>query len=216
MKRWLAGAVAVAAGAALSGCSSLYYGAMDKIGVHKRDILIDRVKDARTAQDETKQQFKSAYEQFTAVVKVEGGQLEQEYERLNAQLRACEERAAEVRRRIDAVEDVAGALFREWKGELDDYSNPELRRSSEMQYRRTRGQYTQLVNAMRAAEKRIAPVLQVFRDRVLFLKHNLNAQAIASLREERATVDSDVAALIRELEKAINEADDFIRTLGPA
>ena len=35
---------------------------------------------------------------------------------------------------------------------------------------------------MRLAESRIEPVLKSFRDQVLFLKHNLNAKAIASLR----------------------------------
>lgn len=36
------------------GCESTYYDAMEKIGVHKRDILIDRIEDAQTAQEEVK------------------------------------------------------------------------------------------------------------------------------------------------------------------
>jgi len=31
----------------LSGCSTMYYGTMEKLGVHKRDIMVDRVKAAR-------------------------------------------------------------------------------------------------------------------------------------------------------------------------
>jgi hypothetical protein len=35
----------------LSGCSSMYYGTMEKLGVHKRDIMVDRIKEARDTQD---------------------------------------------------------------------------------------------------------------------------------------------------------------------
>jgi hypothetical protein len=54
------------------------------------------------------------------------------------------------------------------------------------------------------------PVLSVFRDHVLFLKHNLNAQAIASLRGDLAEVEADVGALIREMEAAIAESEAFL------
>ena len=48
----------------LGGCSSAYYGAMEKVGVHKRDIMVDRVEDARDSQAAAQEQFKSALEQF--------------------------------------------------------------------------------------------------------------------------------------------------------
>ena len=51
----------VALGAVLlTGCQSAYYGAMEKVGIHKRDILVDRVDDAREAQGDAQQEFKSA------------------------------------------------------------------------------------------------------------------------------------------------------------
>ena len=66
---------------------------------------------------------------------------------------------------------------------------------------------------MKRAESKIDPVLSVFKDQVLFLKHNLNAQAIASLQGELDTVEADVSALILAMEQSIDEADAFIRTL---
>jgi hypothetical protein len=41
-----------------------------------------------------------------------------------------------------------------------------------------------MLTSMRRAEKSVAPVLSIFQDNVLFLNHNLNAQAISSLRSE--------------------------------
>ena len=35
---------------ALSGCQSAYYSAMESVGVHKRDILVDRVEETKESQ----------------------------------------------------------------------------------------------------------------------------------------------------------------------
>ena len=58
------------------------------------------------------------------------------------------------------------------------------------------------------------PPLRAFRDQVLYLKHNLNARAIASLQGELRAVESEVAALVREMERSIREADSFVASLG--
>jgi hypothetical protein len=57
------------------------------------------------------------------------------------------------------------------------------------------------------------PVLKRFNDQVLYLKHNLNAQAIASLQTTAAGIDTDVSALIKDMEASIAEADDFIKQM---
>ena len=44
----------------LVGCSSAYYGTMEKLGYHKRDLMVNRVESARDAQEDAKEQFESA------------------------------------------------------------------------------------------------------------------------------------------------------------
>lgn len=200
--------------AALGGCKSVYYGTMEKLGYHKRDLLVDRVQDARDAQQEAKEQFASALEQFSAVVGFEGGELEKTYKRLRTEFERSEAKAAAVHSRIDDVEDVAKALFREWESELDQYANEKLRRLSKEKLEETERQYTHLIGAMRRAEERIDPVLRAFNDQVLFLKHNLNAQAVASLEDELASVQTDVAALLKAMETSISEANTFIEAMS--
>lgn len=197
----------------LSGCSSMYYGAMEKIGIHKREILVDRVEEARDSQEQAKEQFSSALERFSSVLNFQGGDLEDKYLDLKGVLEDSEAQAEEVRDRVAAVEDVAEALFDEWEGELDLYSNASMKRSSEKQLKQTRAHYYKLIGAMNKAVAKIDPVLNPLRDQVLFLKHNLNARAIASLQSELGQIETDVARLIREMEVSIREADAFIRTL---
>ena len=197
----------------LTSCSGVYYGAMEKIGVHKRDILVDRVVEARDSQQATKEQFASALEHFSNVINFQGGELEDKYRELKKELDKSEDQADEVRNRVDAVEDVAEALFAEWEGELDQYNSASLRKSSAKQLKQTRAHYYKLIGAMKKAESKIDPVLNPLRDQVLFLKHNLNARAIASLQTELTRIETDVSRLIRDMEIAMNEADSFIQTL---
>jgi len=198
----------------LGGCQSAYYGAMEKIGYHKRDIMVNRVEAARDSQEDAKEQFKSALERFSSVLNFKGGELEDKYNQLNNELEKSEERANEVHERIASVEDVSEALFDEWEEELKQYSSSSLRRSSQEKMEQTRRSYEKLIGAMKKAEAKIEPVLKPMRDQVLYLKHNLNAQAIASLRTELVSIETNVSTLIRDMEKSIAEADKFIQNLN--
>lgn len=196
------------------GCSSTYYGAWEKMGWHKRDLLVADVKEARDDQEEAKEAFKDALTRFTEIVKVENTDLKAKYDALSADFKRCEGEAAQVSKRIADVEDVAEALFDEWNAELEQYKSAELRRASEQKLRETRAKYEPLIGAMKKAESRMQPVLDAFHDQVLFLKHNLNAQAVSSLEGTVTTLSGDVDRLIREMEKSINEANTFIEAMG--
>lgn len=198
---------------AVAGCSSTYYRAMEGIGIEKREILVDRVEDARDAQDDAAEQFASALDQFRSVVAIDGGDLEKIYDRLSGEYEKSSDRAAEVSDRIDSIEKVAGDLFEEWGKELDQYSSATLRADSAALLRDTKTRYRGLMAAMRRAENAMPPVLEAFEDKVLYLKHNLNARAIGSLRNELGSIERDTAALIAEMQKAISEANDFISSM---
>jgi hypothetical protein len=197
----------------LSGCNSMYYRTMEKLGVHKRDIMVSRVKAARDTQDEAKKQFLTAMDQFRSVVNFQGGDLEKEYNKLNATLQKSESEAAAVRDRIRAVEDVSDALFKEWREELKQYSSDTLRKSSQRKYDITKEKYRELIDSMRMAEAKLEPVLVPLRDQVLFMKHNLNAKAIAGLSGELVSVQTNVDNLVRDMDAAIAHADKFIAAL---
>ncbi|MGD9850439.1 MAG: DUF2959 domain-containing protein [Nitrospirales bacterium] len=196
------------------GCQSLYYGAMEKIGYHKRDLMVSHVEKARDAQQDAKEQFKSALDRFTKTLNIKGGELQEKYDVLHAEYEQSTAKAQAVRDRIASVEDVSVALFEEWETELKEYSSASLRQNSQKQLTQTRAQYAQLIKAMKRAETTMDPVLATFKDQVLFLKHNLNAQTIASLKSELSTVEGNVASLIKEMESSIKEADSFISVMA--
>ncbi|HQM63289.1 MAG TPA: DUF2959 domain-containing protein [Acidobacteriota bacterium] len=202
--------------AALAGCTSQRIALSEKFGYAKREQLVDRVEDARDGQEAAKQQFESALKEFLAVTEVSGAELrelEAQYDKLNREYERSESRAKDVHNRIRKVQQVADALFQEWRHELDQYSNADLRRHSERQLEDTRRQYDRLIEVMETAEARMTPVLAAFKDQVLFLKHNLNARAISSLQQNADRIQSDVGSLVRDMEASIAEANAFIRQM---
>ena len=195
------------------GCQKAYYGTMEMFGKHKRDILVDNVADARDAQNQAKEQFASALEEFMSVVDSPESQLEEKYKTLNAAYEKSEDKADAVKEHIKDVKRVAEALFDEWEDELNEYTSDSLRKKSEEKLKQTQKRYIKLISAMERAVSKIAPVLSAFHDQVLFLKHNLNAQAIASLQDELTTVENEIGILILEMEKSIDEANAFIQEM---
>jgi uncharacterized protein YukE len=196
-----------------SGCRSTYYATMEKFGVYKRDLLRKRVVAARDEQKEASQQFKDAMTRLKGLYGFQGGDLEKTYDALKKDYDRSEARAEEVHKRIRDVETVAQDLFKEWDGEIGQISSETLRASSRKQLEETRRRYDELHAALKQAEKSMDPVLTAFHDHVLYLKHNLNAQAIASLKGEATSIQTDITKLINEMNVAIAHADEFIKQM---
>jgi len=197
-----------------TSCSTAYYGAMEKVGLQKRDILVSRVKKAKNAQLETKEDFQSALDEFLAIADTPSSKLESRYRSTQKAYDRAEKQAAEVKKRHNDVENVSKHLFKEWAQEIDQYQNPKFAAESSRQRAQAQIQSSELIAAMRRAESKIDPVLREFRDYTLYLKHNLNARAIASLEGQVNRTKIDVSRLIREMNNAIAEADSFIQQMN--
>lgn len=187
---------------------------IDQLWKEPVDILTDRVEDARDAQEETIEEFQSAMEKFKLITNFKGGKLEDQYNTLNKAYERSKDSADDISSKVDKVARAANTLLTEWKDELGNYHDAGLRRKAERQFDETRVRTERLLASMRGVEKRTVPVLAIFKDQVLYLKHNLNARAINSLNQERVKIETDVGNLIREMQAAITEANAFIKTLS--
>lgn len=208
----------LAIGAALAlvlvtGCRSAVYSAYEKVGVYKRDLLKKRVVAARNEQKEAGEQFKDALTRLRELYSIQGGDLEKVYDKLKGEYDGSVSKADAVHKRVRDMETVAADLFKEWETEIKEISSESMRSSSREQLRQTRGRYEEMHSALKRAEGSMDPVLTKFRDHVLYLKHNLNAQAIASLKGESAAIQNDIAKLLDEMNASIEQADAFIKQM---
>jgi hypothetical protein len=191
-----------------------YYHARESIGDSKRNIVVTHVEQACSGLQETRDEFQDALERFKNLVYVNDAPLEHKYNLLNRQYHYCCAKSESVSNRIRAIEEVSDALFLEWENELNEYSNRALRNSSRQQLKISRQNYARLIRTMQRAESKIQPVLAAFKDQVLYLKHNLNAQAIAALRHEFIEIGVDISQLIQAMEQTIVEASQFVAALS--
>ena len=196
-----------------AGCSSVYYAAYEKVGVYKRDLLKKRVVEARDDQKEAQTQFKDALTRLKEITKFDGGQAESAYRTLKSEYDDCVKQADVVRGRIREVETVSTDLFAEWEKEIAQIGTPSLASASRQQLSATRQRYNELHRALISAEQTMTPVLKQFNDYVLFLKHNLNAQAIASLKGEATSITTEINRLIEQMNKSIARADEFVKNM---
>lgn len=197
----------------LASCSSAYYSAMEKVGIHKRDIMVDRVVDAKESQEEAQEQFKSALAEMTALINFDGGDLEEQYNVIQEQYEDSKEAADNVSSRITKIENVSEALFEEWQDEIEEISSSSLKRQSSSKLRETQRRYKSLIKSMHKAESKMAPVLSALKDNSLFLKHNLNAKAVGALQGEIGSIKKDVSVLIKDMNVAIEQSQKFIDML---
>lgn len=197
----------------LAGCQSAYYGAAEKFGIHKRDILVDRVEQSRDAQGEAQETFQSALDQLTALIDHDGGDLEKIYRETERNYTRAESAATTVRERVRAVENVADALFDEWEAEIEEYSSASLKASSQRKLYETRERYASMIETMRAATRKMDPVLTSLKDNVLYLKHNLNARAVSAIRVEFEGIERDIRSLIDDMQRSIASSEAFIQSM---
>ncbi len=207
------GAMLVCAACVLSGCQSAYYATMEKFGYEKRDLLKKSVVAARDEQMDASKEFKDALGRLKAIYGYDGGKLESAYNQLKSDYSGCEAAASAVRERITRMDRIANDLFAEWESEITQISSPTLAADSRRKLNDTRSRYSGLVSSLRASEATMEPVLRQFNDYVLYLKHNLNAQAIASLKGEGANIQAEISRLIEQMNQSIKQADEFVKLM---
>lgn len=195
----------------LNGCRSTYYAMWEGLGKEKRHLLRDEVEQAREDQAEASQEFKNALTRIKELTGFQGGELENVYLQLKDDFEDCARRAEVIDERIGNVEQIAADLFAEWETEIGQMTNAAFRSSSRQSLARTRERYNQLHRAMVQARGRMDPVLTRLNDYVLYLKHNLNAQAVGALGSEMGRIEADVDVLIRDIERSIQAADTFLK-----
>ena len=213
-RRRLLGCVVALGVVSLAGCTSSYYKAMKTFGKEKRDILVSRVKDSKKDQQQAKEQIKTTMESFQALTGFQGGSLEKNYKKLNGEYEKAADSAQKLHNRIDSIDQVSSDLFKEWQKEIDGMQDKKLKAQSAVLLRQSRLNEAGYVKSMRQTEARMTPVITAFRDQVTFLKHNLNARAIGSLKGTSAKMSTDVDVLMISLDGSMAQADSLIASLN--
>lgn len=204
---------ALVATAVTAGCSSAYYSAWEMLGQEKRDLLRSNVESVKQEQQAAADDFEDALERLRSLYDIDGDKLEKTYDKLKDDAEDAENRAQDIRDRIDKIDSIANDLFKEWDQEIGEISNAGYRQKSRAKLNETKYKYNALAASLEKSEASMDPVLTHLNDNVLFLKHNLNAAAIGGLAADMEGIETDIEQLIADMRASISEADSFLKTL---
>jgi hypothetical protein len=213
--------ISLAVAILMSGCQNAIdkevrkagYSAYEMVGVEKRDLLNKRVSSARSEEQDASKDFKDALTRLEDLYGHPGGNLEHQYNRFKSSYDRANDQAQDVHNSIRKVETVASDLFEEWQNEIKEMKDASLREKSRHTLAQTQDRYDQLHESLLSSEKKMDPVLGHLKDQVLFLKHNLDAQAIGSLKGEQTRIQGQVDSLLTDMNKSIADADALIKTM---
>lgn len=194
-------------------CSTVYYNVWEALGKEKRDLLKSNVLKVKEDQDEVQEEFRDTLEKVRSKYKLNGGNLEKIYDQLNGDYEDAKAKSDTLTKRINKVEEIAEDLFEEWEQEAKQITNTTYRRDSLNKRRATMRKFKGMHRAMRRVESSLQPVLTKLKDQVLYLKHNLNAQAIGAFKVEFEKIAREINSLSGQIKKSSRAADDFIANM---
>lgn len=189
------------------------YSVYEVVGIEKRDLFKKQVGKVKDGQEETGESFKDALDKLKEVYAFDGGKLEKRYRSLNSAYEEAEEDAKDVEGRIAQLDTIAQDLFSEWKKEIQEIKTASLKNQSQQKLNETESKYRAFFNNLKSSEAKMKPVLGKLRDQVLFIKHNLNAKAIAGLKTESLKIQGEIESLIQEMNVSIEQADQVIKEI---
>ena len=189
------------------------YSSYEMIGVEKRDLLKRHIGQTREDQEEAAETFEDALDKLRKLYDMKPSELERQYNSVKSSYDDSENRAKDVRASREKMKTVASDLFKEWEKEIDEIQTPEMKSKSREKLKASRSQFAELDKSLVLAEKKMNPVLIRLKDHVLYLKHNLNAESLSSLKKEHDRIGNDIEVLVKDMNRAIAQADEFIKTL---
>lgn len=198
----------------MSGCQTLYNTTLEKVfGMEKRQIFKRSVEDVSASQKKAQETFKDSITRLKELYHFSGGNLEAVYNKLKSSYESSKAQSDKVHERIENMEGLAKSMFAEWDKEIKEFSNPAFAEDSRRQWTETKAKYAVLSKSVRESEASMRPVLKQLNEHVIYLKHNLNAASIGTLKGESAAIETEIDGLIRKMNGSIQEADTFIKSL---
>lgn len=195
-------------------CTTVYYNFWETLGQEKRDLLKRHIAGVKNDQNGLEEKFKDTLSKIRDEYEFSGGKLEKTYDKLSADYNSAEQKSNDLSERINRTERIAKDLFQEWNEEAQEISNPQYRRDSLQKRKETMEKFDQMLASMRRVEKSIEPILTKFKDQVLYIKHNLNAQALGAFKKEFLGIETEINKLIKEMEMSTKQADQFISEMN--
>ena len=200
----------IAISTALVGCKSTYYEAAETVGYERREMLTDRMQDARDSQVAAKQQLQTALYTLRRVGSVPEEEVADLHHDLETEVDRTDEQIEDLHEDIASVESVAQAMFDDWEDDLAKYESEDLRSRSRQELQETRQSYRELIGSLRETEQKLQSVIPPMKDQVLSIEHAMKAGRAPEKSDDLEEVREKISTLIEDLDDSIDRTQRFI------
>jgi hypothetical protein len=208
--RKLGRGVAVLAALALAATVS----AQDE-GVKQVERLVKASGNTVKAIGETKVQLMKTMDVYNALMADGAEDRKKLYKNLQKEMENTEKRRAKIQEEAAKMSAEADTLFKEWANSAAAIENPDLRKKSEDRLATTKASYADIGTVGQKAGDLYGPFMKALQDQVTYLGHDLNPEAVASLKPEASKLNVDASKLVQAIDETIATANTNIGALRP-
>ncbi len=182
--------------ASVPACSFVNNMIKGKTGPADVDDLVAAVENVQKELDVSKGTMLAAVQGLQAITAPDfQGDAVKAYEQLVDVVENSEDQAEDLRKSIEKMQAEAVPVFDQWTKDLEAYSNPEMRQRSQARLSAARERYDAVVAAVEPVLVEYEAINQSFRDHVLFLKHDMNPAALATIQDDVRRIAKDATSL---------------------
>lgn len=197
----------------LCSCTTVYYKSWELLGREKRDLLSSNIESLKGDQEDAKEEFSDVLERMRLEYVGEKQSLAETYSDLKSDYDDIKDEVDDVTSRLNRVDALAKALFKEWLVEANEFDSTEYRRKSLAKRGQTMRSFNKYMKSTRKIEAGMNQSLKALQDEVIFLKHNLNSQIVSQFNVKLANIEKDMEKIIVKIEKSIQGTDSYIKEI---
>ena len=204
-------ALAIVAGVAVAGVAR----AQPDEGVKQIEALVKASGNTVEAISQTKLQLTKTIDVYNALMADDAKDRKKLYRDLQKEMESTQKRRAEIITRVGAMAADADTLFKSWEVSAAAIESQSLRARSEERLKKTKANYAEIGAAGRKAAELYEPVMKTLADKVRYLGHDLNAEAVASLKPDAEKLNKDVEKLGKAIDDTIATTNANINAFRP-
>jgi hypothetical protein len=190
-------------------------GAQTDEGVKQVERLVKASGDTVKAIGETKVQLMKTMEVYNSLFADEATDRRKIYNQIQKEMENTDRRRARISEEAAKMNAEADTLFKGWADSTAAIENPDLRERSEERLNATRASYGEIGTVGQKAADLYAPFMKALQDQITYLGHDLNPEAVASLKPDAEKLNERSDKLIQSIDDTIATANKNIGALRP-
>ena len=184
-------------------------------GVKQVQQLVKKAGSTAEAITQAKLQFQKTMDVYNAVLADDAKDRKALYKKLQGEMETTEKRRADVLRADDEMKTDADIVFKSWADSTGAIASPDLKKRSEERLAKTKERCAQIQAAGHRVGEAYLPFMSTLKDQVTYLGHDLNAEAVASLKKDAAKVNAQAQEVTKRVDEAVATINASIGALRP-